>query len=263
MTLLSSGKPRQDSPLAQRSVSSEDLPIPDPLVLSEPPSTKKSHARRQPPGHVPRPRNAFILFRSALVRQGKLPTHIQGDHCKISRHAGDLWHSLDDSQRSPWLSLAEKEKEKHASIYPGYRYNPTSEGISPRSPTRRKKNRNQGDPSSEEPKPKIEPGSPPQRRPSSCPPPGASPAHLLPLEFSTDGTTLHTIVRDDQDCGRRPSAVTMYHSLASTYEMRANLPNDVIAFPWLSLKGEPNSMPSSWPFEDSVPAYGDEIVSVL
>lgn len=32
----------------------------------------KSHSRRQPPGHIPRPRNAFILYRSWYVRQGFL-----------------------------------------------------------------------------------------------------------------------------------------------------------------------------------------------
>ncbi|GAA5836027.1 hypothetical protein JCM3766R1_005133 [Sporobolomyces carnicolor] len=45
----------------------EPAPTPTPLKL------KKSHGRKTSVGHIPRPRNAFILFRSHLVNSGSLP----------------------------------------------------------------------------------------------------------------------------------------------------------------------------------------------
>lgn len=173
------------------------LPNPDHYQLDIH-STKKSHARKQPPGHIPRPRNAFILFRSALLRQDKLPSGAPKDHRKISRFAGALWHELDDEQREPWLKLAEKEKATHTD-----RYYPVSE-LSGRE--RRRKTRAEYRPGT---KPNLTTSTelPLTRRSSSCPPPGAEP---LPANFAA---TPPNISRDDSMHGRRPSQTIMYHSV--------------------------------------------------
>ncbi len=41
-----------------------------------------SHSRRLPDGHIPRPPNAFILFRSDLVQRKAVPSSLE---------AGTLW----------------------------------------------------------------------------------------------------------------------------------------------------------------------------
>ncbi|KDQ49739.1 hypothetical protein JAAARDRAFT_113690, partial [Jaapia argillacea MUCL 33604] len=84
--------------------------------------TRKSHARKQPPGHIPRPANAFILFRSDFVRKKKIPASVEHDHRNISRIAGKIWKAMEPEERKPWEVLAEEERRRHKEKYPGYRY---------------------------------------------------------------------------------------------------------------------------------------------
>ncbi len=92
---------------------------------SQPPG-KKSHARKQPEGHIPRPRNAFILFRCDFVAQKKIPASVEPDHRNISRIVGRVWKAMSDEERRPWVEEAKKERETHKRLYPQYRYSPSS-----------------------------------------------------------------------------------------------------------------------------------------
>ncbi|KAH9051950.1 hypothetical protein EDB87DRAFT_1693317 [Lactarius vividus] len=92
---------------------------------SQPPA-KKSHARKQPEGHIPRPRNAFILFRCDFVAQKKIPASVEPDHRNISRIVGRVWKAMSDEERRPWVEEAKKERETHKRLYPQYRYSPSS-----------------------------------------------------------------------------------------------------------------------------------------
>ncbi|KIJ51181.1 hypothetical protein M422DRAFT_158039, partial [Sphaerobolus stellatus SS14] len=85
---------------------------------------KKSHARKQPPGHIPRPRNAFILFRCFFVNEEAVPASVEKDHRNISRIAGRVWKSMSESEKEPWVKAAEIEKGQHEKKWPNYRYNP-------------------------------------------------------------------------------------------------------------------------------------------
>ncbi|KAI0308485.1 high mobility group box domain-containing protein, partial [Amylostereum chailletii] len=71
---------------------------------------------------IPRPRNAFILFRCDFVAQKKVPASVEHDHRNISRIAGKIWQEMSERQRAPWVKMAEQEKEIHRRKYPGYRY---------------------------------------------------------------------------------------------------------------------------------------------
>lgn len=104
-------------------VASSALPIPT-YVPVDP--TKKSHAKKQPAGHIPRPRNAFILFRCDFVRQKKIPEDVENDHRNISRIVGKIWREMTDEDKGPWVKMAEKEKEIHCLRYPNYRYAPSA-----------------------------------------------------------------------------------------------------------------------------------------
>ncbi|KAI9609583.1 hypothetical protein H4Q26_007543 [Puccinia striiformis f. sp. tritici PST-130] len=66
---------------------------------------RPSHARKTPPGHVKRPRNAFILFRSHACSSNLIPPTVEKDHRQISR-------------------IAEEEKDLHRKLHPDYRYKP-------------------------------------------------------------------------------------------------------------------------------------------
>ena len=96
------------------------------VQLAPQPSAKKSHARKQPEGHIPRPRNAFILFRCDFVAQKKIPASVEPDHRNISRIVGRVWKAMSDEERRPWVEEAKKERETHKSLYPQYRYSPSS-----------------------------------------------------------------------------------------------------------------------------------------
>ncbi|OBA21131.1 hypothetical protein METBIDRAFT_31734 [Metschnikowia bicuspidata var. bicuspidata NRRL YB-4993] len=74
--------------------------------------------------HIPRPRNAFILFRqkhhqSVLKESTKLKTNPD-----VSRELARRWKALTKDERSHWDSLADEEKRNHAIKYPNYRYKP-------------------------------------------------------------------------------------------------------------------------------------------
>lgn len=102
------------------------LPTPSDQSMTPeyPDPTKKSHARKRPANHIPRPRNAFILFRCDFVRDQTIPRSIERDHRNLSRIAGMMWTSMGPEQREPWVAMARKEKQAHADRFPNYRYKP-------------------------------------------------------------------------------------------------------------------------------------------
>lgn len=85
---------------------------------------RPSHARKTPPGHVKRPRNAFILFRSYACSSNLIPPSVERDHRQISRIVSHMWRSLPSDERLKWERQAEEEKELHRKLHPDYRYKP-------------------------------------------------------------------------------------------------------------------------------------------
>ncbi|KAI5357797.1 putative High mobility group box domain-containing protein [Septoria linicola] len=82
--------------------------------------------------HIPRPANAFIVFRS----QGKFPEDIRalmtneervrmiGGHKLAIQQASRLWNILSERQQQRYNKEAEKLKKEHARKYPNYKYMP-------------------------------------------------------------------------------------------------------------------------------------------
>lgn len=85
---------------------------------------EKLNARRHKPGHIPRPPNAFILFRRDLIQQ-MVPKDLINDHRDLSRLAGCIWRKMSDTQKKPWFEKAELERRYHLEVFPEYRYSPT------------------------------------------------------------------------------------------------------------------------------------------
>lgn len=246
------------------------LPIPGVADLI-PKTNRTSHAKRQPAGHIPRPRNAFILFRCDFVQQKKIPGHVESDHRNLSRIAGKIWRGMKKEQQKPWIDLALKEKERHAAMYPGYKYMPaqqTSKQRKVKSDRIAKEERElesrraelssvlvqraleMSDSSKQTAQatarftPYPAPSRP--RRSSSCPPVGAEPVNpSADLESWTPFLVTH------DDLARRPSRTTMYHSVTS----------EPIASPLIPACDLPNSQPDgdtwfgapvpyAWPLPD-------------
>ena len=85
---------------------------------------RSSHSRKRDPGHIPRPPNAFMLFRSDFWAKEKNKLTVERDHRMISRIAGLEWNKLSEAQRAPYRNMAELAKERHAQVYPNYKYTP-------------------------------------------------------------------------------------------------------------------------------------------
>ncbi|OAX84824.1 hypothetical protein ACJ72_00816 [Emergomyces africanus] len=81
----------------------------------------------QPDPKIPRPRNAFILFRqhfqAAVVAQNPGLANPE-----ISKIIGEKWRTLPTESKQDWKNLAEEEKARHQQQYPDYRYQPRRYG---------------------------------------------------------------------------------------------------------------------------------------
>ncbi|KAF8139935.1 hypothetical protein EV363DRAFT_1311173 [Boletus edulis] len=98
-----------------------------PAIVTHLPFTPgTSHTRNRKEGHIPRPPNAFMVFRSWLWNKDNLKS-IERDNRNVSRIAGRYWNALSEAERAPFRSLAEEAKARHAQLYPEYRYSPGSQ----------------------------------------------------------------------------------------------------------------------------------------
>lgn len=88
------------------------------------PKDAKSDAR------IPRPPNAFILFRSDLV-SGQYTPPLQTD---LAVEAGQLWYKLDNLTKTYYYRQADQAKKEHKKKYPSYTYHPSPKRI--RGPTK-------------------------------------------------------------------------------------------------------------------------------
>ncbi|WWC71342.1 uncharacterized protein I206_105296 [Kwoniella pini CBS 10737] len=85
---------------------------------------KVSHARKQTADHIPRPRNAFILFRKHVVDSKLIPASVEMRHQNVSIITAKMWSEAPKDQKAHFNELAKIEKEEHMKKYPGYRYQP-------------------------------------------------------------------------------------------------------------------------------------------
>jgi len=74
---------------------------------------------------IPRPPNAFMLFRSWLIKDGKLPPEVERRQQNISKIAGKAWRLLDESSKDGWRTEAFRRLQDHERNYPGYKFDPS------------------------------------------------------------------------------------------------------------------------------------------
>ncbi|KAI9158508.1 Repressor of filamentous growth 1 [Paramyrothecium foliicola] len=87
-----------------------------------------------PAPKIPRPRNAFILYRQHHQAQ-VTAQNPKLSNPEISKIIGLQWKSEKPEVKDIWKKLAEEEKQRHQRQYPEYRYQPRrgSKGLSSRS----------------------------------------------------------------------------------------------------------------------------------
>ena len=74
------------------------------------------------PKKVPRPPNAFMLFRSWLIRHGMLPPEVKRCQQNISKIAGKAWNMLDESSKDEWRKEAFQRLQDHERHYPDRKF---------------------------------------------------------------------------------------------------------------------------------------------
>ncbi|KAJ7068210.1 hypothetical protein C8F01DRAFT_598148 [Mycena amicta] len=78
----------------------------------------------EPPKRIPRPPNAFILFRSDLLKKDVVKKNCPPHQQILSRLAGDMWNMLPDAERQAWKDKAKEYHEHHRHQYPDYIFKP-------------------------------------------------------------------------------------------------------------------------------------------
>ncbi|KAJ2913024.1 hypothetical protein MD484_g7380, partial [Candolleomyces efflorescens] len=118
-------------------VYSQHQPLPHLHPVSRPAGGKAPKASSTP--RVPRPRNAFMIFRSAFCSEQKVNRDIERDHRHISRIAGHYWNQMPEEEKDVWRRKADQEKVEHEVKHPGYRFCPMART---KKPVKRKVKRN-------------------------------------------------------------------------------------------------------------------------
>ncbi|KAI0255319.1 hypothetical protein BJV78DRAFT_1330530 [Lactifluus subvellereus] len=99
----------------------------DPSIISSLSSSDRRaiRNRQRDPDWVPRPRNAFIIFRCEYSRKhARDPSDSSDSDKTLSKRAGEEWRRLSAAEREQYKILAEQEKAAHALQNPDYRFKP-------------------------------------------------------------------------------------------------------------------------------------------
>lgn len=87
-------------------------------------SSANSHNKKKPEGYIPRPPNAFILFRSDFIKGKRVPTDVETDHSNLSKVVGHTWRIMPEGEKAVWFEKARQEQVKHRMEHPDYTYAP-------------------------------------------------------------------------------------------------------------------------------------------
>ncbi|KAF8902739.1 high mobility group box domain-containing protein, partial [Gymnopilus junonius] len=74
--------------------------------------------------YIPRPPNAFMLFRADFVKQKHVPGSVETNHVSLSKIIGECWRQLSLEQKRVWEVKAKQEKAAHKAMFPDYRFRP-------------------------------------------------------------------------------------------------------------------------------------------
>ncbi|KAK0469317.1 uncharacterized protein EV420DRAFT_1757106 [Desarmillaria tabescens] len=78
--------------------------------------------------YIPRPPNAFILFRSAFIRSQRISGRVEGNHSTLSKIIGMYWRALTNEEKQEWEAKAKVALEEHRRRYPDWRFRPGVNG---------------------------------------------------------------------------------------------------------------------------------------
>ncbi|EIW78136.1 hypothetical protein CONPUDRAFT_107865 [Coniophora puteana RWD-64-598 SS2] len=86
---------------------------------------RPGHGKKKPEDHIPRPPNAFILFRSSFIKSQHVSTEVETNHSTLSKIIGLTWQNMPHDERQVWHAKAKKAQEDHRRKFPQYAFRPT------------------------------------------------------------------------------------------------------------------------------------------
>ncbi|KAF9228823.1 hypothetical protein BS17DRAFT_772555 [Gyrodon lividus] len=103
---------------------------PSPMAPSS--DRRAQRNRSRDPSWIPRPRNAFIIFRCEYSREHTQSAQEQEEDSDftnptaktLSKRAAEAWKQLSATEKDQYKVLADREREEHARLYPHYRFRP-------------------------------------------------------------------------------------------------------------------------------------------
>ncbi|KAG2017277.1 specific transcriptional repressor [Coprinopsis cinerea AmutBmut pab1-1] len=110
-------------------VDAPPYPPPGEFILFPPaeekaPARKTPHSKKKPENHIPRPPNAFILFRSSFIKSQHVSTSVETNHSTLSKIIGMTWKNLSEAERQVWHAKAKVAQEEHRRKFPKYAFRP-------------------------------------------------------------------------------------------------------------------------------------------
>lgn len=76
--------------------------------------------KRDAPKRIPRPPNAFILYRSDFLKNRVIPPEVEKRQQNLSRIAGQCWNILPETEKAIWFSKAAVVRAEHRAKYPSH-----------------------------------------------------------------------------------------------------------------------------------------------
>ncbi|KAF9459629.1 hypothetical protein BDZ94DRAFT_1171276, partial [Collybia nuda] len=91
-------------------------------IVSAPP--RGSHGKKRDASYIPRPPNAFILYRSSFIKSQQVTDKVEGNHSNLSKIIGKYWKTLPQAERDEWEAKAVLAQAEHRARYPDWRFRP-------------------------------------------------------------------------------------------------------------------------------------------
>ncbi|KAJ6494720.1 hypothetical protein C8R47DRAFT_1213405 [Mycena vitilis] len=89
-----------------------------------PTARRSTHTRKKSDNHIPRPPNAFILFRSSFIKSQSVSTEVETNHSTLSKIIGMTWKNLPPDERRIWHAKAMDAVAEHKRNFPTYAFRP-------------------------------------------------------------------------------------------------------------------------------------------
>ncbi|KAF8431081.1 hypothetical protein L210DRAFT_3651334 [Boletus edulis BED1] len=103
--------------------------LPETQVKFQSPADRASHGKKRDASYIPRPPNAFILFRSSFIRSQQVPEKVEGNHSTLSKIIGKYWKTLPREEREVWEAKALFAQAEHRKRYPDWRFRPGANAL--------------------------------------------------------------------------------------------------------------------------------------